>query len=382
MLATCYSTFLNYLTPLSGTRVIFTIFFLVFLFLYLLMEKKPIVIKLPKTIFSTVIYSIVILLISSFFVWSNFYSINMYIGFFLACTVYFLDEKFYHKILIGTFFLQLLLQFYEYFSVSYLYEAIVTAFGYEFEITLENAYLLRTKGLFEGPLTASAFAIYVAYIFRYNPLIISLTLVSTILANTRTGMITTTLVLSGYVFFNLKIFNLKNLKIPKTLIYTLFLAILFVFYFFVLPMVLSEASLLRLQDVANFENESNFKRVLYWNWGWNFFKDYNFINFLFGCSQCFGMEYVNSAESDWIMLLLELGVLGFTIYALPIIFILYNAIIQKNYYLIILMLLLILNIFVYRQISGSATVLLHWLLIFSCLNELKNFKQTKIKLEW
>tara|TARA_B100001123_G_scaffold443870_1_gene591165 strand:- start:70 stop:1254 length:1185 start_codon:yes stop_codon:yes gene_type:complete len=375
-LATIFSSFLDYATPLSNTRLIFSLMF-VFFFLLIILTEKPIQINLPRIITPLASYSIIFLFVSAFLVWNNFYSVNLYLSFYLACIVYILDIKFFKKLLLGAIFIQVFFQLYEYSTISYLYEVVVKAYGNEFDLGLESMYLLRTKGLFEGPLTASAFAIYVAYIFRHNPYIISLALLSAILSNTRTGIITITLILIAYMFFKFRI----N-KISSALIFLIFLIGIFFIYSSVLPTILSPAAIERLQEVGEFNNESNFKRVIYWNLGWNFYLNYELQNLFFGCSQCFGMEYNNSAENDWLMFLLELGMMGFLIYALPIIYIFYYSFYKKDYYALLLISLLILNIFVYRQVSGAQTVILHWILIFSFLKQLKLINKNLLKIKW
>jgi hypothetical protein len=321
-----------------------------------------------------VVLSLSALFISSIIAWDNFYSINMYIGLFMASAVYLMGKEIFLKFLLFTLVVQVFLQTYEYISVSYIYEPIISMYGLEEQNTLESMYILRTKGLFEGPLTASAFAIYIAYIFRYNPIIISLAIFSTVLANTRTGMITTTLILILYSFFK----RSKN-SINRWAIFAGVIAMILLAYTYILPIILSEMSLDRVEELSNFSsNESNLKRLFFWSYGWNFYLNYDLTNMLFGCSQCFANVYDNSAENDWLMLLLELGFIGFLLYALPIFYIIKTSLTKNKIYLLGLISLLIVNIFVYRQISGASTVILHWILIFSFIEELNNENTKKI----
>ena len=376
VLATIFSTFLDYTIPLSSTRLVFSLMF-IFFFLSIILTEKSIQIDLPKLIKPLVIYSIILLFVSVSLIWTNLYSLNLYFGFYLACIVYILDIKFFRKLVLWSFFAQVFFQLYEYFTVSYLYEVVVEKYSNEFELTLESMYLLRAKGIFEGPLTASAFAIYIAYLFRHNPYIISLALFSAILSNTRTGIITILFILASYMFFKFRVH-----KVSPALTFLIFILGIFFVYSFVLPTILSEAAIFRLQEVGDFTNESNFKRVLFWTLGWDFYLNYSLQNLLFGCSLCFGMEYSNSAESDWLMFLLELGILGFIIYAIPIIYIFYHSHKQKNYHVLSLIIFLALNIFVYRQVSGAQTVILHWMLIFSYFNELNLKNENSLKIKW
>lgn len=376
VLATIFSTFLDYTTPLSSTRLVFSLMFL-FFFLSIILTEKSIQIDLPKLIKPLVIYSIILLFVSVSLIWTNLYSLNLYFGFYIACIVYILDIKFFRKLVIWSVCVQVFFQLYEYFTISYLYEVVVETYGNEIELSLENSYLLRAKGLFEGPLTASAFAIYISYLFRQNPYIISLALVSAILSNTRAGIITITFILASYMFFKYRVH-----KVSPVLTFLIFIFGIFFMYSFVLPTILSEAAFVRLQEVGDFTNESNFKRVLFWTLGWDFYLNYELQNLLFGCSKCFGMEYGNSAENDWLMFLLEIGILGFIIYAIPIIYIFYHSLNKKNYHVLSLIIFLALNIFVYRQVSGSQTVILHWTLIFSYLKELNLTNENSLKIKW
>ena len=372
-LAIFYSPFIDNVFPILNTRLLFTLIFLFLLFLFALKEKK-IEINLPYHMNKIVVLSLFALFISSTIVWDNFYSINMYIGLFMASVVYLMGKEIFLKFLLFTLVVQVFLQTYEYFSVSYIYEPIISMYGFEQQNTLESMYILRTKGLFEGPLTASSFAIYIAYIFRYNPIIISLAIFSTILANTRTGMITTTAILILYSFFK----RGKNSINRATIFAGVVIMILFA-YTYILPLILSEMSFDRVQELSNFtSNESNLKRLFFWSYGWDYYRSYDLQNILFGCSQCFANVYDNSAENDWLMLLLELGFIGFLLYAFPIFYIIKNSLSKKKMYLLCLVSLLIVNIFVYRHISGASTVILHWILIFSLIDELNDENEIKV----
>ena len=119
------------------------------------------------------------------------------------------------------------------------------------------------------------------------------------------------------------------------------------------------------------------KRLFFWSYGWDYYRSYDLQNILFGCSQCFANVYDNSAENDWLMLLLELGFIGFLLYAFPIFYIIKTSLSKKKMYLLCLVSLLIVNIFVYRHISGASTVILHWILIFSLIDELNDENEIK-----
>lgn len=317
---------------------------------------------------------LILMIVSAFLVWSNFFSINLFLAVITALIIYVTDKYFFLKLLYMTLFLQVSLQTYEFLTNSYIYEYSIKFGSIEADLTLHNMGVFRGKGLFEGPLTASSFAIYLAYFFRHNPLVLFLALYSALLTNSRLGILV--LLIMNIIFI---VNYVKNKKLSKSMQFFIkfFFPFLFIFggyilYNYVIPMMFEPKAVERIYDTFNTGTNSNSMRIYFWLSGIKEYWNYSILHKLFGNSLYFGQKYNGSAESDWIMLFLETGVFGFLMYFLPVAFIFIKSIKMRKWNLFLIVSLWVLIIFEYRHISSAYTNVLHWLLVFMFIDELNN----------
>ncbi|WP_409281870.1 hypothetical protein, partial [Pseudomonas defluvii] len=69
-------------------------------------------------------------------------------------------------------------------------------------------------------------------------------------------------------------------------------------------------------------SETNSARLYYWLSGWQEYRGYELNKIFFGDNGYYRALYGNNAESGWLTLLLDFGLVGFLIYFVPLVFVL------------------------------------------------------------
>jgi len=332
-----------------------------FIILNLVYNQKLIKYQVVLSLLSLLLLSL------SFYIWNNIYATNLYLAIITATIIYNMDKSLFKKLLLIALVIQTLLQIYEFLTLKYIFDYTLIKGDIEFTMSLDNLSFFRGKGLFPGALTAGSFAIYMAFIFRKNPYVLLLAFTSASLASTRLSVLTVFVIILLFIFQN----NSIKIKYKIYFISTIILLVLLI------VSLNSSEFINRLQNFADFNSDTNSLRIYYWTSGLYEFTQYPLINILLGKSNYFATIYGNSAESDWIMLLLETGIIGFLLYLIPIFSIIILSLAKQKYYLFLLILLWCIDIFLYRHISGIVSNVLHWYLLYDILDELNLKRKMK-----
>lgn len=241
---------------------------------------------------------VVCILFISFIVWDSTYTIYSYVA---IIPVFWVFKKIpinklevFFKIAL---MINLILAGYEYFTETYLYEAKSQAAHIELTYREISGNVKRAKGLFPGPLTLSNFAMAAALIFPRNKMILFLGLMISFLANARLSIL---VILIIYTVFNFRL-NFKSLS-------------LFLFFYLFINSIIDESGIDRLFSVFDVKSNNNEARLFYMSSAIELFLDYPLVNLIFGNSGKLLSLTGNNAESGWLTLLVENGLVGFALY--------------------------------------------------------------------
>lgn len=305
------------------------------------------------------LYFLSFITVISILTWDSLYSINSYLG---LIPVFWITKSFPIKYLKKFFKIIILINLpialYEYYYQMYLYEAIVTKNGEEIILSFRelSGNVMRSKGIFAGPLTLANFALGAALIFPKDKLIPISAIIICLFCNARLGIMCCTAI---YFFHHVK-FKFTNFRVLFS-----FTVLLVIYYY-----LLDESGINRLFDVFNLESGNNSSRLKYMSSSITLFNDYPLKNILFGNSGALLAQIGNNAESGWLTLLVENGIFGFSFYLLFFLDALKKSFKLKSenrLSLIILFAVMSIQTY-YLSIIGP---LLFWLLVFK---ENQNFK--------
>lgn len=175
---------------------------------------------------------------------------------------------------------------------------------------------LRAKSIFLGPLSLSAFLIGTSFVLRENRLALTLCMIGVIFAVSRSGIF---LVLYVAVVMEL-LRQRKNLMLRSVMVFVLVL-LGFIAVAEFNPMLLE-----RLYDALDFSGGSstNNARVYYWLSGVKEFSNYALVDMIVGNNGYFREKFGNNAESGWITILLDFGILGLLLYVFPLLCVVFS----------------------------------------------------------
>jgi hypothetical protein len=287
------------------------------------------------------------------------------------------NKKLTHRIIIYIFAIQFIAVAYEAASHNFIYTAV------SYGVLKENAYDIyeaqklfsitgfRPKGIFPGTLFASSFTIYFTLINRNNISLLMLSMIMALLVNTRLGIIIValTLIIHTSYKYNTKISNPYLRFIANFIVYTP----LFVMISYIFISLTSTIKLRNFMQVFNLDSASNIGRVFRYDAAYSYFSDGSFLEMLFGVKEYILYDNygrVIPPESEILGMLLEIGILGFSLYIITIyknikwtelIYDLKTNTISSNYGLIISVVAMI----VYRHVLGNLRGFMFWYYIFT-----------------
>ena len=327
---------------------------------------------IQKEIFIYVLFVFPITIFSIGF-WYSLAEINVYITLFIALVMITCDFEFFKKTTIVLTYIILLLVLYEFFTKTYVFVVHRnTEWGYK---SLDPVFfgglskVFRAKGLFEGPLALTQFAIGIAFLFRDKLKIILIAILLAILANGRLGIVICSSIL-GLYFINkyglIRFFiSKKGLRI---------LLGVFILFFTFGHYFINEKTIERLNKILSTEDTGNSARLYYWGKAVELFREYNIFHKIFGNSGYYRAMIGNSAENGWLMLLLNNGIMGFLYYIIPLIIISWMSFkLKKIYYYH--MFLLFICMFIQTFHLGALASLFYWIIIYSFYLELKSLNK-------
>lgn len=351
---------------ITNFRTIFLGIGILFFVLNMVVYPK---LKIDNLFLVYILFSFPLAIISVGF-WYSLSGINVYFTVVTFIVIVSSGFKFFLKGLEVLAYILLFLALYEFITKTYIFVVYrETEWGL---LPLDPKFygglskIFRAKGLFEGPLALSQFAIALAFIFRSNLRLLIVAVMLSILANGRLGMVITGVLFVLYFFNKYNVSSwLRNKKFLRIIVISILILCISIFYFF------DEKSIERISNMLKFEDSGNTARLYYWEKAITTFFDYNFLNSLFGNSGYFRNLIGNSAENGWLMLLLDNGILGFLFYFIPLLVIISLGLkYQKRQVLYVSILFFAMIVQTFNL--GVSASLLYWVIIYSLYLEVKN----------
>ncbi len=215
------------------------------------------------------------------------------------------------RLLFATMAVTLAMQFYEIAAGHFVYDFLVEEEGIRLDAKAFGAGfgLFRAKGIFAGPtLTASA-AIICVLIHGRSAVITTVCMLVCILSGSRS----TLLFLIGLVATQFVIGKLRDRMTMAAAIVVMAITISLAVFFDVLSSVTTD----RLFSMFDDKDTSNQARFYYWAAALDLYlNDYSLAATLFGDPRATYRYLGNSAENEFLQVLLDAGILGFTYYAI------------------------------------------------------------------
>ncbi|WP_131188162.1 hypothetical protein [Stutzerimonas kirkiae] len=276
----------------------------------------------------------------------------------------FSDKKRVEDVLFFSVLVIVLLAVIEKITGSYIFvaESSTVAVDGSAGVALDEAFfagaagLLRAKSIFLGPLSLSAFLIGSAIVLRKNKIAVGLCFLGVVLAISRTGIFLVFLV------FLVMLFSAEN----KNKGVKVFVSTFALFSFVCISLALNSEVLSRVHDALDFSGGSstNNARVYFWSMAFAELSNYSFSQVVLGENGFYRSVYNNNAESGWLTLLLDFGVLGVSFYLLPLVFIF-----LKTPFFDVRMMVLILFVAnsVFTFCYGVTGCFIYWLVVY-CLS--------------
>lgn len=296
------------------------------------------------------------------FAWTMYKNIIICVGPITAIflIIYISKEKL-RKFTVGLLLLNLVIAIYEYVSNTYLYDFTTQAYGNEVTITAYEE-LMRSKGIFATCLGLGYYALFTSFIFKKDLLILTLGILLTLLASARQPLIVI-FVLMAITFY--KNTNFKNF---------LFIIFCIILIFVLSNFLLQTQNIERIFATADFNNDtSNNDRIMFWLLGINtYVNEYDFLHKLVGNMGYFQSKIGYNAESAWITLLLDTGLVGFFLHLIVFIKLFFLA--KSDLALLFQTISLLIMMGTIALIFNLSQNIFYWIFIFDTLRSNKFLK--------
>lgn len=271
---------------------------------------------------------------------------------FIICS---LNPNLFFRIILVHLAFTLMIEGFEYFTGQYffIYQA---EDGIELDESLFGGSLdiFRAKGMFQGPLSAVAFALWVTFLTRGSTFVAALLLLCAFFASGRLGMLVSIIIIFARYFSK----GARSLgrSLPWMLLLLLVVGALLVFS--------DENRLLFMSSALDVENDQNVSRIYFWITSFSYYLSYSPIDLVLG-NYGFILRQEGGTENDFLRLLLDCGIFGFLIYSGAIVALIIRSIKGKDSedFLVSLLIIVLMNIFPFVQSLSSA--LLFWVYFFS-----------------
>ena len=347
------------------------------------------IISSKKIIYNQFIIVPFFLIFGFLFIWQDLGYINLFytviFGFILAQDFYFSK-----KMLLITFFIQLILIIYERITSTVIYTSVVSgvihnhSYDYSQSFKLFDVTGFRPKGLFTGTLIATSFIIYLAMFYRNNIKMLLLLLFSAFILNGRLATIIVGFTLLIKVFKQYDIIIIEKLSlIRKQLFYIIPVILVFLLFYVITPEIILNNYL----NAFDFNSMSNAGRIYAYGQSFLLFISYTPMQKLFGLpgNEVFDIyDRVVASESGVISMFLDIGIVGFSYYIYYFIltfkvdkssmFNLKSKYIGLKYVVIVMF----FSFFQYEHINGNLRGTLFWFMIIFIFYRSKIYKSDNI----
>jgi hypothetical protein len=230
--------------------------------------------------------------------------------------------------------------------------------------------IMRAKGMFQGPLSAVAFAYWLAFIFRGSILFSAGLLFVAFFATGRLGMSVGLLLLIYRSILRRQV-QISRWKVVAGL------AILGLIFYGLFKLV-GEDQMRFITSAYDLDNDQNVSRIYFWGMSVQHFLTYSPIEMLFG-RYGYIIEQQGGTENDFLRLLLDNGILGFSVYFIPLLMLIGKGLRKRadsENFVLGMLIMVLMNVFPFVQSLSSS--LLYWLFIFMCLRP-KNIRPVLIE---
>lgn len=244
-----------------------------------------------------------VLTVASVFFWESTYTVFAYLGIVLPAWVFSVMQTKRFETFSTVFLLaQLFICSFEYISQSYLFEGVANRLGNEVELSFReiSGNVLRAKGTFIGPLTLSNYALGSVLIFPRNRIIVLVGLMLALLSNSRLSFLLMGVILLWY-----------HTKDSRSRLVVALGAMTVAWLTFT---VIDASGFERLIRVFDLSSDNHSARFGYMLEGLGHFSNYPIWSMLVGNSGSLLKAIGNNAESGWITLLCEFGLIGFAFF--------------------------------------------------------------------
>lgn len=283
---------------------------------------------------------------------------SYYIAIPCAFVIVNLNPRRFIQVLLLHLLITFLIAAFEYFSGQYffIYQADD---GTELDESLFGGGLevFRAKGMFQGPLSAVAFALWMAFLMRGSVPAGGVLFLCSFFASGRLGMLTSTVLIGSRLLLGRA--GSSDRKLPWLLGLVVIATLLFAFS--------DENRLFFISSALDLENDQNVSRVYFWLTSLGYYLSYGPLDLLFG-NYGFILKQEGGTENDFLRLLLDCGLVGFGLYAGAIVALIKKAIRRRDRedLLIALLIIALMNIFPFVQSLSSA--LLFWVYFFATVD--------------
>jgi hypothetical protein len=261
--------------------------------------------------------------------------------------------KAFFTLLIANLILTVSVQLGEYLTNSYLFVYETLEGELDEKFFGGSLQVFRAKGFFQGPLSAVAFATWMAFFFRGSIIFAALMLLSAFLAAGRLGMVAASILLLIRTVKPGEGLGSNRVLIGAFFISTMLLLIPFV----------DEDRLLFITSAFDSESGQNLGRSYFWLASINYFVNYDWLNILFGKFGFIRAE-IGGTENDFLRILLDNGAIHFLIYVVGLLWVLRASKYQRGIESIVVFVLIIGMMNLYPFIQSLSSSLLFWMFVF------------------
>ncbi|MBF8748657.1 O-antigen ligase family protein [Pseudomonas monteilii] len=354
----CLLSIFVFYAVLNEHRIVLVllVFLLLLFYLFALRVSTDFILSVDKVLLLAVVLGLLLLQAVGQLFWeSNEHSLLLVAPFFIVILFFSCNMRELKGLLFYLLLFMVLLAVYEKLVGSYIFVGSLDVNGAQ--VVLDESLYggaagdLRAKALFYGPLTFSAFLIGTSFVLRANRVALLFCFLGAAVAISRTSMILVpAIALVGLLFgANKKV----SLLIPFGFVLLLGL---------IVGIIFSPSLLIRVSESLDFSGGSatNSARVYYWVSGVDEFLKYDVAHKLVGNNGYFRSVYNNNAESGWITLLLDFGIVGFMLYLAPLIYVVNRNPSVENFCLFAI--LFVANM-VFTLCYGVTGCFMYWLMV-------------------
>lgn len=215
-------------------------------------------------------------------------------------------------IVFWTLMISLSLQFVEVATGHFTYTWLRDGFSIDERLMGGATGVFRSKGLFAGPTSATAYAILCALLLPRSWVVAVAVAAVSVMSGSKSGLLF--LIVAGMVL------AISGTRRERFTVAGLMLAVLIIFTIFARTETNDPLATQRSLDVFSIGAGGNESRFYFWDLAWSaFLEDFSDAQRFLGWPRGSRDLFFNSTESQYLQILLDLGVVGLSIYAVALV---------------------------------------------------------------